>query len=74
MTEPHAILDDKREIDLISFNGEDGGHYSRHGGYVIEAYGEPQIHCDMPYFRVLKGGVVVARIPAWMVSVHYVQP
>ena len=66
-----GILDDKRPIASICWNTEDGATYEATRGYTIEAYGEPGIHCNLPYFAVSKDGVIICRVPAWQVSVHY---
>ena len=64
-----TILDDKRRIKLICWNNAEDAQYGE--GYYIEAYGEPGIHCMIPYFKVSVGDEVIARVPAWQVSVHY---
>lgn len=67
-----TILSDARRIHAI-WDGRDT-IYSCVEGYEIQAYGEPGIHCDMPFYRVLKKGAVVARVPAWQVQVSYAHP
>ncbi len=73
--EENTILNDKREISSINFNEGAGELYSS-AHYDIEAYGEPGMHCMLPWFRVKRkhDGFVVARVPAHQVSVHYKQP
>lgn len=67
----NEILEDKREIESICWNTEDGACYRAQDGYTIEAYGEAGMHCYLPYFAVKKHDVIIARVPAWQVSVHY---
>lgn len=66
-----TVLTDERPIKCLSFDTEDGAAYLESGGYSFEAYGEPGMHCDIPFFRVIKDGVVVARVPATHVTVVY---
>lgn len=66
-----GILDDKRPIDTICWNNAEDTQYSTKYGYEIEAYGEPGMCGDIPYFCVKHNGTIVARVPAWQVSVHY---
>lgn len=66
-----GILDDKRPIDTICWNNAEDTQYSTKYGYEIEAYGEPGMYCCIPFFAVKKGGIIIARVPAWQVSVHY---
>lgn len=68
-----TILDDKRIIESICWNNAEDAHYSIKDGHEIKAYGEPGMHCDIPFVEVRKDGVIIARVPAWQVSVHYKQ-
>lgn len=73
MTTPDKIiemLDDKRPIDYLGGDIEHGAWYPS-PEFEIEVYGEPGMYCNLPYFAVKKEGVIVARIPAWQISVHY---
>ena len=65
------ILEDKRPIEAIYWNNAEDAQYSTKGGFEIEAYGEPGMYCCIPFFAVKHDGVIVARVPAWQVSVHY---
>ena len=67
----HSVLTDDREISVIAWNNADDACYRAINGVKIEAYGEPGMHCDIPYFAVKQNGIVIARVPAWQVSVHY---
>lgn len=71
MEDENNILNDKRPISLVAFEGEDGGCYRASAGYVIEAYPEAGQHCYLPWIRVIKNGEVICRIPAGMLSIHY---
>ena len=72
MNENDTIEHDERPIAGIYFNDKDETHWEAKSGYTIEAYGEPGMACYIPYFRVIKNGEVVSRIPAWQVTVVYV--
>lgn len=69
-----TILEDKREIEIIAWNNEVDASYPSNMGYKINAYPEPGMHCNIPFFAVEKDGMIVARVPAWQVSVHYKVP
>jgi len=65
----NTILEDKRPIKGIYWDDEHGTQYESDSFQTIEAYGEPGLHCCLPWFRVIKNGVVIARIPAQKVTV-----
>ena len=67
----HSVLTDDREISAIAWNNAEDECYLAKEGYKIVAYGEPGMHCEIPYFAVKRNGIVIARVPAWQVSVHY---
>lgn len=69
--EENTIINDQREIYSIDFNDEQGSCYSTDLGCKIEAYGEPGMHCYIPFYRVIREGKIIARVPAWQVSVRY---
>lgn len=65
------ILNDKRRITEIFFDDAAESCFTVATGHEIEAYAEPGIYGSIPYFRVIKDGKVVARVPAWHVMVRY---
>ena len=60
----NTILEDKREIKSIQSSLIDSPEYcvGKYGITKIEAYGEPGMHCDLPWVRIFKSDEVVARI------------
>ncbi len=67
------IVQDTRPIlGIYQLNDPEGSGWTvGRGCSEIVAYGEPQIHCDTAFFRVLLHGEVIARIPAYAVCVTY---
>ena len=73
------ILEDERKILTIFIDGEDALYYTTKphgkgkawGCDEIRAYPEPGMHCNLPWFAVIKGGEISHRIPAGMVVVEY---
>ena len=74
MTDIPDILNDEREIRCIGNPASDTWDYEigRYGVTKIAAYGEPGMTCYLPEFAVYTGDEILARVPAWTVSVHYV--
>lgn len=56
--ETETILTDDRQIASICGSGElaIGFRVDLDGVTKIEAYGEPALYCDMPWFAVYKSG------------------
>ena len=67
----YSVITDERPIASICWNTEDGACYQASASIKIEAYGEPGMSCDITYFAVKENGIVLCRVPAWQVSVHY---
>ncbi|WPE19859.1 hypothetical protein [Shinella zoogloeoides] len=81
MNDIPSICEDTREIDSIWFPGEDAGGFwvsanaaSPHKCDRIRAYSENGQCAPIPFFAVIKGDQIVARIPAHMVEVRYAVP
>lgn len=70
---PCLIYDDPREIEAIWFPGEDAAGYKvgQLSTSRIVAYREHGPGDWIPYFAVYVGDDIKARIPGFMVSVHY---
>lgn len=72
-----AILDDKRTIRAIWFEGENAGGHSTDEHWnasKIVAYGEPGEYCMKPWFAVYDhAGNLSHRVPAQMVVVVYAE-
>lgn len=67
-----SMLDDKREISVISYSDNGGRHeIGSFGCTKIEVYGEPGEHCYKPWIAVYYSGELLHRIPASMVQVTY---
>ena len=63
------LLDDKRSISTIWLNTygwtvKDIPNSAAQLAEEIEVYGEPGLHCNIPWFAIWKEGRVVSRIPA----------
>ncbi len=69
----NTILDDKRVIDGVYWNDSDGTSYRVGvlGTTKIEAYGEPGLHCNLPWIAVWKDENLVTRVPATQVQIVY---
>ena len=72
------IINDKRKIVAVNQypHGEDGCYWDTrtHGQYkadAIEAYGEPGLHCELPWLRIIKNGEVSDRVPAISCNIEY---
>lgn len=66
------ILDDKRSV--FALTNRDGAPIFQIGQQSvteIAAYGEPGPYCELPFFAVLKGEEVAARVPAEAVMAIY---
>ena len=71
--EINTMLDDKREIKAIYFNDAEGTCYTV-GSYecdAIKTYGEPGMHCNLPFLAIYKKGEIHSRIPAHTVQITY---
>ena len=70
----HTTLSrDEREIAAIYWpqEGDPGHRVGEAGCTKIEAYDESGSHSYIPMLAVWRGDVIVARVPADQVSVHY---
>jgi hypothetical protein len=65
------IVDDKRPIRRIDWDDKDGSAYIASDRCTIESYAEEGQMAYVAYFRVKQDGVIVARVPAWKVTVTY---
>ena len=66
------ILTDPRKIAGIYFDDDEGSCYEAALGFTIEAYPEPGTLHDLVYFAVYdETKKLVARVPAWKVTVIY---
>lgn len=70
-----AMLEDKRPVEAVYFNDEEGGHYKvgTFGCTKIEVYGDGGLYRPLPWVAVYKRGVIIARIPAHMVQINYME-
>lgn len=68
-----TLIDDEREIKCIEYDDEYGSFYKvgTTGITKIEAYKEIYGEGWICYFNVWKGEEILARVPAWKVSVYY---
>lgn len=76
MEEPvKKILQDDREIAELWFPGAGAGfRVGQEGVTRIVAYGEPGLHCELPYFAVWFGDHLNNRVPATTAVVVYKEP
>lgn len=63
-----TILTDERPIAYIDIGSDESIIVGQFGITKIEAYGENGMHCDLPWFRVYKGDVLIQRVNAKSVS------
>lgn len=72
-----ALSKDRRPIRAIFFPAEGAAGYivgdSRDGCHcdAIEAYDEHGEMGWVPWVAVIEDGQIIARLPAWQISVHY---
>lgn len=61
-----TILADERPILAIHSSAIDSADFEvgEFGVTLIEKYGEPAMHCDIPWFRIYKGDEICARVCA----------
>lgn len=72
---PCTIVDDKREIERIDWNDDQGGFLVGSCGVTaIVAYGEPGPHCHLPWLAVYEGEQIRSRVPAEQVQITYRRP
>lgn len=65
------ILNETRKIASIEYDDGDVGWYAK-TGYTIKPYIEPGLHGNLTYLEVATlTGEVVARLPAWKVTIIY---
>lgn len=70
--EDKGMLNDSRLITGIFWDDAAGSCFRvPESADRIEAYGEPGMHCDIPFLRVIKDGQVIFRVPAIQVQVSY---
>lgn len=67
------MLEDDRTIEGLYFDDEEGSCFVVGHGDVttIEAYGEPGVYGDIPYFAVFERNKITHRVPAYKVTVKY---
>lgn len=74
------IVEDDRRIEAVHFlNDPDQGCWKvrdkqqEHPWFCdsIEAYGEPSMHGNIAWIKVIDGSEVLARLPAWAVEIRY---
>jgi len=63
-----TLLSDEREIDSIWFSQDVVITVGRNGVTKIEAYGEPGEMALVPWFRILKGDFLYARVNSKMID------
>lgn len=69
------ILNDQREIlELSAENGDSYAHVGKNGITKIVVYGQGAMHCDIPWFAVYQGDVIIKRLNAHFVCEVYYKP
>ncbi len=70
-----TLIDDKREIQAIWWNDENGYKVNAsitalHADKIIP-YNENGEYCHIPWLAVYKDDQIICRVPAWQVSIYY---
>ena len=68
-----TIQSDPRIIDSIWYDDQEWSHFKvgSNGVTRIEAYGEPSLYAEIPFYAVFKGLEISARVPGQQVTVLY---
>ena len=67
-----SIIADETEISGIYYDDVDESHYSTEAGYIIRPYYETGTLYDVLYYAVYDvDNKIIARVPAWKVTVVY---
>ena len=75
MSEISELISDTRKIEAVYYDDAEGSHYkiNETGVSDIVAYAEPGIYGIVPWLKIMVDRVVIARLPAWKVTVVYAE-